>query len=405
MRHHHGYAWAHAALLRLRDLLHTPIAATGGPGGSPGDTEHTTSHAAPPAPATAGGKHGADAAMPAVAGSAQAQAQAAAQQLSEESLPRVVAALDAPELSAQLTAAARLRRLLSADDPPIKEAVGRGAVPRLVELLRRDSSPRLQLEAAWALTNIASGAPEHVRAVVDGGALPPLCRLLRASDSAVREQAAWALGNIAGDGAVMRDRVLEAGALAPLVRTLRDVGTAAAIGKTAAASGGAGSVSAALTASSVDVDAAAGDVPVDGAPNNAGSLPLAALRTCVWALSNLVRGKPAPPLASVSSALPVRRPPPSERPIPKLLSRPRHAILSASELSLVECTILSPSTPPVPSSSSPSFFFPKPALPPPRHHRTRRFSRSCRGSTTKRFLPTYAGRFRTSASELRVWTP
>jgi len=149
--------------------------------------------------------------------------QAASQQLSEESLPRVVAALDAAELSAQLTAAARLRRLLSADDPPIKEAVGRGAVPRLVELLRRDSSPRLQLEAAWALTNIASGAPEHVRAVVDGRALHPLCRLLRASDSAVREQAAWALGNIAGDGAVMRDLVLEAGALAPLVRTLRDV--------------------------------------------------------------------------------------------------------------------------------------------------------------------------------------
>ena len=37
----------------------------------------------------------------------------------------------------------------------------------------------------------------------------------------------------------------------------------------------------------------------------AGSLPLAALRTCVWALSNLVRGKPAPPLATVSSALPI----------------------------------------------------------------------------------------------------
>jgi len=35
------------------------------------------------------------------------------------------------------------------------------------------------------------------------------------------------------------------------------------------------------------------------------SFPLAALRTCVWALSNLVRGKPAPPLAAVSSALPI----------------------------------------------------------------------------------------------------
>jgi hypothetical protein len=209
-------------------------------------------------------------------------------------LLRVVSSLDASDLSAQLTAAARLRRLLSADDPPIKEAVGRGAVPRLVELLRRDSSPRLQLEAAWALTNIASGAPEHVRAVVDGGALTPLCHLLRASDSAVREQAAWALGNIAGDGAKMRDKVLAAGALEPLVRTLRDAGAAAlAAGKEGAAE------------AESDRLALATSDPDGGAAGTPGSLPMAALRTCVWALSNLVRGKPAPQLKAVASALPV----------------------------------------------------------------------------------------------------
>mmetsp|Transcript_35057 Transcript_35057/g.41308 ORF Transcript_35057/g.41308 Transcript_35057/m.41308 type:complete len:1588 (+) Transcript_35057:124-4887(+) len=232
--------------------------------------------------------------------------------LSEDSLPRVVAALDASELSAQLTAAARLRRLLSADDPPIKEAVGRGAVPRLVELLRRDSSPRLQLESAWALTNIASGAPEHVRAVVDGGALTPLCRLLRASDSAVREQAAWALGNIAGDGAKMRDKVLVAGALNPLVRTLRDAGTAAMQPSKdhhhrQDQEGGGSNLGDTKEyendSSSNEVNRnSSGSSSVNG---GSGSLPLAALRTCVWALSNLVRGKPAPPLQKVASALPV----------------------------------------------------------------------------------------------------
>ena len=261
-------------------------------------SQNATGHQGVKATTSSGG-----AAVPVASSSHSLQAQATSQQLSEESLPRVVAALDSPELASQLTAAARLRRLLSADDPPIKEAVGRGAVSQLVELLRRDSSPRLQLEAAWALTNIASGAPEHVRAVVDGGALPPLCRLLRASDSAVREQAAWALGNIAGDGAAMRDRVLEAGALALLVRTLRDAGTATA----AATTGSAAPNVKAIKAAGDDGGAEAQVAQLD-AMGGGGSLPLAALRTCVWALSNLVRGKPAPPLSAVSSALPVSAP-------------------------------------------------------------------------------------------------
>jgi HEAT repeat protein len=189
----------------------------------------------------------------------------------------------------------------------------------LVELLRRDSSPRLQLEAAWALTNIASGAPEHVRAVVDGGALTPLCRLLRASDSAVREQAAWALGNIAGDGAKMRDKVLVAGALAPLVRTLRDAGTAAmqVKGHNSTNVGDGSSHNNDDVSEATDGEGSNASNSITSASNNnnnnssssnamrCGSLPLAALRTCVWALSNLVRGKPAPPLQKVASALPI----------------------------------------------------------------------------------------------------
>lgn len=186
----------------------------------------------------------------------------------EDDIDRTLASTDLEELvmkaanaenpEEQLAAVQQCRKLLSSDkNPPIDSLITTGILPILVQCLSRTDNPTLQFEAAWALTNIASGTSAQTNKVVHAGAVPLFLQLLMSPHENVCEQAVWALGNIIGDGPVLRDYVVELGVVKPLLSFIKP------------------------------------------------GIPITFLRNVTWVIVNLCRSKdPPPPVKTIQEILP-----------------------------------------------------------------------------------------------------
>ncbi|XP_041642127.1 importin subunit alpha-1-like isoform X2 [Cheilinus undulatus] len=184
------------------------------------------------------------------------------QPLQQWTLGEIVIGVNSQNLDHQLEATQAARRFLSSDcNPSIDCIIKAGLIQKFVGFLAYYEYPPIQFEAAWALTNIASGTSEQTTAVVEGGAVPAFINLVSSPHLHISEQAIWALGNIAGDGPNYRDLVIKQGGLRQLLTVLEH--------------------------------------------HDLAEFPPGYLRNVTWTLSNICRNKnPAPPIAAVNQLLP-----------------------------------------------------------------------------------------------------
>jgi len=181
-------------------------------------------------------------------------------QFRQEEFLELVAAINNPENDRlkQHYGMIGLRKILSQEKgAPIQHAVDMNLVPRFIEFTQRKEEPHLQLEAAWALTNIASGDSKQTATVIENGGIPCFINLLGSTKMEIVEQGIWALGNIAGDCHKFRQMALEQNALPVLVELLK-------------------------TTTQENI-----------------------FKHGIWALSNLTRGRPLPKFELIKDALPV----------------------------------------------------------------------------------------------------
>jgi hypothetical protein len=151
-----------------------------------------------------------------------------------------------------------IRKLLSiAENPPIQAVIDAGLVPKMIQYVKQVEYPQLQLEATWALTNVASGTTIQCQSIIDKGGIPLFVELLKSNNTGIVEQAVWAIGNISSDCVFYRDNIIRAGGLINLVEATKRLADEGLI------------------------------------------------KHCCWALSNLCRGSPLPKYDHIKHAIPI----------------------------------------------------------------------------------------------------
>ncbi|CAD8065921.1 unnamed protein product [Paramecium sonneborni] len=179
-------------------------------------------------------------------------------QFSFEDFPEVLQKIFSTDILQLHYGVTGLRKMLSVESgAPIQQVIDANLVPKLIDIIQKEQIPQLVLEAAWALTNVASGTTQQTQSIIDKGGIYLFVKLLSSQYKDIAEQAVWAIGNIAGDCTQYRDLILRVGGVDPLIAIMQNA-------------------------------------------QNKNTI-----KHCTWSLSNLCRGKPIPEFKYVKNALPV----------------------------------------------------------------------------------------------------
>uniref|UniRef100_A0A915CH10 IBB domain-containing protein n=1 Tax=Parascaris univalens TaxID=6257 RepID=A0A915CH10_PARUN len=152
-------------------------------------------------------------------------------------------------LSAQESAMHLFRRRLCFDRGNcfVDEAIALGLIDRFVLILTNSPSVCIRRDAASILSSIVAGTSAHTECVVRCGAVPVFIHLLSEDDEEIREHSLLAIANIAADQCSYRDLCLSLDVMPAILRILNS------------------------------------------------STELSEIRSAVWTISNLCRGKNPPP--------------------------------------------------------------------------------------------------------------
>ena len=142
-------------------------------------------------------------------------------QAMEPAVEALVSVLQLGDPSSWEIAAAALGNIAGSSGSLASQVASLGSVQVLAQMLARTGETDIQGAAASALAHMASGSNVLAAAIMTGGVLQPLIRLLATGSVNARKEACTALGQLAQASRHNRAAIKRSGAILPLMRCMQ----------------------------------------------------------------------------------------------------------------------------------------------------------------------------------------